>query len=148
MVRIEQESDAVHWEAEQIEHADDGSFRFGVHVGGAPFAVYARGIHKIGKLRDVPVVGVKQESDAVTWEAEHVEHADDGSSRLGVQVRDALSAVNPRGGIHKIDDLRYVHMVSVKQESYAVLREAEQVEHADDGSSRFGVHVGDVLVVI
>jgi hypothetical protein len=94
------------------------------------------------------MLGVKQESDAVLWKAKHVEHTDDGSSRLGVQVRGALSAVRARGGIHKIDDLRYVHMVSVKQESYAVLREAEQVEHADDRSSHFGVHMGDVLFVI
>jgi hypothetical protein len=138
----------VHWEAEQVEHANDGSFPFEVQVWNAPFAVYACGIHKIGNLRDVPVVGVKQKPDAVSWEAEQAEHADEGSSRLGVQVRGALSAVYAGCGIHKIGYLRYVPMVSVKQGSYAVMREAEQVDHADDRSSHFGVHVGDMLVVI
>src|SRR5215813_5573803 len=109
MIRIEQECDAVHREAEQIKHPDDGSFLFGVHVTDTPVVIYARGIHK----RGIPVVGVKQESNAVPWEAEHVEHANDGSSRLGVQVRGAPSVVYARGGNHKIGYLRYVAMFSV-----------------------------------
>jgi len=51
------------------------------------------------------MVGVEQKSNAVLWEAEHVEHADDGLSCFRVQVRDAFRTVYVRGEIHKIGSL-------------------------------------------